>query len=103
MKKEDTPVIHLGAPMDIPGTAWDIITNTQGKIFSATFIKRTDNTVRKMVARTKVTKYLKGGNLAFDPKKRNLITVFDLQKKGYRMVNLENLIEIKAGGVTFTF
>ncbi len=74
----------------------EIIRATKGKIFSCSFIKK-DGTVRNMVARIGVQKNLKGGkNGASD--KNSLVTVFDMLNGGYRMINLETLITIKANG-----
>lgn len=77
-----------------------LIRATQGKIFTVSFIKK-DGTLRKMNCRLGVTKHLKGGELAFDPKEYDLIPVFDLQKNAYRMINLDSLVEITINGETF--
>ncbi len=68
-----------------------------GKIFSVTFTKR-DGTIRAMVARTKVKKHLKGGSLKFDPIRKGLLPVFDMQKQAYRMINVSEIKQLKAGG-----
>lgn len=67
---------------------------TKGKIFGVTFIKK-DGTTRNMTARLGVRKDLKGIGLSFSPDERNLIVVFDMQKKAYRMVNLSTIISIR--------
>ena len=77
-----------------------LIRATQGKIFTVSFIKK-DGTLRKMNCRLGVTKHLKGGELAFDPKEYDLIPVFDLQKNAYRMINLDSLVEVTINGETF--
>ena len=64
-----------------------------GKIFTAEFIKK-DNTRRVINCRTNVKKYLKGGTLNFNPTAKNLLPVFDLQKKQYRFINLSTLISV---------
>lgn len=64
-----------------------------GKIFTAEFIKK-DNTKRVINCRTKVSKYVKGVGLSFDPKAKNLLTVYDLQIKKYRFINLSKLISV---------
>ncbi len=77
--------------------AQELINSTNGKIFSVTFMKK-DGTIRDMTCRLGVTKHLKGGTLRFDPSERGLVTVFDLESKGYRMVNIETLISLNTKG-----
>jgi len=78
-----------------------LIKSTNGTIFAVTFVKK-DGTVRDMNCRLGVTKHLKGGEQAFDPNKEyDLLTVFDLQKKGYRMISLETLQKVTVNGQTF--
>lgn len=77
-----------------------LIQSTSGKIFTVSFIKK-DGTLRKMNCRLGVTKHLKGGELAFDPKEYDLVPVFDVQKNAYRMINTDTLVEITVGGETY--
>lgn len=72
-----------------------------GKIFSVTFIKRTTGEIREMVCRLGVKSHLRGGVKKFDDKEKNLLTVFDVQKNGYRSIPLENIIKVKVNGVTY--
>lgn len=65
-----------------------------GKIFSVTFVKK-DGTLRKMTARLGVKKDLKGVGLKFDPAEKNLLVVFDMHKRAYRMINLKTIISFK--------
>lgn len=68
-----------------------------GLIFSVKFIKR-DGSVREMQARLGVTSRLKGGQKAYDDSEKNILTVFDMNKEGYRAIKIETIIEIKAHG-----
>lgn len=74
----------------------------KGQIFSAKFIKK-NGEVRDMVCRLGVVKYLKGGEMAYDAKARNLLPVFDMQKKAYRMINISTLIQLKINGEVYKF
>jgi len=74
----------------------------KGKIFSVSFTKK-DGSLRNMLCRTGVKKHLQGGELKYNPIDKGLLTVWDLQKKGYRMVNLESLISIKIQGEVTEF
>ena len=67
-----------------------------GKIFSAQFVKK-DNTIRKIKARLGVTKHLKGGSKGYDYD--HLLTVWDLDKKAYRTINLDTLLSLKCGKI----
>lgn len=67
---------------------------TNGKFFSVSFIKK-DGTTRKMTARLGVKKNIKGVGLKFNPSEKNLIVVFDVHKKAYRMINLSTILTFK--------
>lgn len=84
-----------------PQTIRELLQRNGGKIFRVTFIKRTDGTERVMVCRIGVRKGVTGAGLAFDPAKKNLLTVYDVQKEGHRMVNLETVISVAMLGETF--
>ena len=67
---------------------------TNGRFFSVSFVKK-DGTKRKMTARLGVKKDIKGVGLKFNPSERNLIVVFDIHKKAYRMINLSTILTFK--------
>jgi len=77
----------------------DILYNTKGKVFSCNFIKK-DGTSRKMVARLGVKKNLKGGRNGAGLH-NGLVTVYDMVKGAYRMVNLETITSLRANGRTY--
>jgi hypothetical protein len=77
--------------------AKQLIKDTKGKIFTVTFIKRTDGSVRVMNARLGVKAYLKGGTLPYNPEEKGLIPVFDIQKRSYRMISLDSILVLKTG------
>jgi predicted CoA-binding protein len=56
-----------------------------------------------MVARRGVKKGVKGVGMSFNPDTKNLFVVYDMQKRGFRMVNLNTLIEAKVNGITIKF
>ena len=66
---------------------------SSGKVFSAKFIKK-DGSERVMNCRTGVVKHVSGKGLAFDPVKKGLIPVFDMNSNGYRFINYNTLISI---------
>lgn len=77
--------------------AYKIIKATKGHIFSCSFIKK-DGTIRDMVCRLGVKKYLKGGQLGFNPEEKGLIIVFDTAIKQYRCINVKTLMALKVDG-----
>ena len=81
-------------------TAKQYIYKTNGKIFSAVFIKK-DGEKRKMNCRRGVAKYVKGVGLKFKPEEHNLIGVFDMHKKAYRFINMKTLEEVKIKGINY--
>ncbi len=72
--------------------AKELISNSNGRIFSSVFIKK-DGSHRLMNARIKVTKHLKkdAKPQPYDPSRYNLLCVFDMVNKGYRMINVDTL------------
>ena len=73
-----------------------------GKVFRVDFIKRTDGSVRTMICRFGVKKYLKGGKKAYDSGDKGLFTVYEFGK-GYRSITIDNLILLKTAGVVYYF
>lgn len=65
-----------------------------GNIFSVDFVKKSGE-LRHMVCRKQVKKHLKGGTLKYNPKEKRLVCVFDMQKKDYRMIQLDKIKKIK--------
>lgn len=82
-----------------------------GKVFTVEFYKRTNGELRTMNCRRGVKKGVKGVGLKFDPKEKNLLTVYDMQKinegsdeKGaFRMINLSDLVSLKLEGKVYTW
>ena len=73
------------------------IQTAQNTIFSVTFIKK-DGSERTMVARLHVKKGVKGTGMAYNPVEKGLLPVWDMQKNGFRMINLKTVTELKIKG-----
>lgn len=71
-------------------------------IFSCDFTKK-DGSARTMTCRLGVKKYLKEGELPFDPVEKGLLPVFDMTKQDYRMINLKTVTEIRVAGRVYRF
>jgi hypothetical protein len=54
-----------------------------------------------MNCRGRVLKGLTGGELKFDPEEHRLISVYDMQNNGYRMINADTIQEVTIHGETF--
>jgi hypothetical protein len=76
----------------------DELNLNDGRIFGVHFVKRTTGEVRHMVCRTGVTKHLKGGDKSYDAAAKKLLTVYDVQKEGYRSIPLDAVIKIEHHG-----
>ena len=84
-----------------------------GRIFTVTFVKRTNGQTRVMNCRKGVRKGVSGQGMAYDPKRRNLVPVYDmklaaaLKKKGdtdtkaFRMIAIEGITEMTIKGVLY--
>lgn len=68
-----------------------------GRLFSVTFEKK-DGTLRRLTGRLGVKQGLVGTGMRFDPVARNMVPVFDVQKREFRMVNGSTIREIRARG-----
>ena len=100
-------------------TAWNLIEDTrqQGTIFNVTVIKRTTGEERTMRARLGVKRGVTGVGMAYNPKSKNLIACYDVQKaqemkslgfddvaaakKSYRMINLEGITSLAVSGQSY--
>ena len=80
----------------------NLLRETENKrIFTVTFVKE-DGSIRKMNAMRGVRKGVKGVGLKFNPSDKNLLSVYDMQKKGFRFVNLDDVISFTANKKHFT-
>lgn len=75
----------------------EIITLAGGTIFTAINVKRNGET-RKYICRLGVRKHLKGGELPYNPAEKDLLPIFDMQKKAYRMIDLKTLKYLRIRG-----
>ena len=73
------------------------IQTANNTIFSVEFIKK-DGTVRTMTARLHVKKGVKGTGMAYNPIEKGLIPVWDMQKNGFRMINLKTVTKLQIKG-----
>ena len=78
----------------------NLIKGTRGKIFSCVFIKK-DGSIRRMTCRLGVTKYIKGTGKPISNITNSYVTVFDLSKKSYRVINIDTINNITIGGLTY--
>lgn len=77
------------------------IRETEGKFFSVEFIKRTTGEKRIMNCRTGVKRYLVGENgkgASYNFQEKMLISVYDVEKSGYRSIPIEGITKITVDG-----
>ena len=73
--------------------AKELIKESKGKIFAATFIKK-DNTIRTLTSRTGKQYTPTGRAAPYKAEDYNLIPLYDMRKKAFRMLNLKTLITL---------
>ena len=79
----------------------DHIAKSKGETFGAHFVKK-NGEFRSMTCRFGVKKHLKGGERSWSRKDHpHLMTVFDMNKVGYRTINLDTLRFVSFGGNTY--
>jgi molybdenum cofactor biosynthesis enzyme len=71
-----------------------------GQIFNVKFTK-VNGEIRIMNARIGVKKDLKGVGMGYNAISKNILTVYDMQKKGYRSIKCERIISIKIDKVRY--
>jgi len=74
-------------------TAKELIKESKGKIFAATFTKK-DLSSRMMLARLGKKYTPTGKKQPYKPEEYNLITLYDMKIKAFRMLNLNTLLTL---------
>ena len=72
-----------------------------GRVFTATFCKRSDGSKRTMNARYNVVSKLKTGVASYDSDEHDLHTVYDLVEHNYRSINLDTIEKVVMDGVVY--
>ena len=81
--------------------AQDLIKASKGRIFTTVHTKK-DNTQRVTNCRTGVKKGVTGEGMKYSPADYNLIPVYDMQHRGFRMVNIDTLATLVIDKTTYT-
>lgn len=74
-----------------------------GRVFTLEFIKRTNGDRRVMNCRLGVKAHVKGVGRTFDPKTKDLLGVFDMQKQAYRFINLRDPLILRMDGKKYNW
>ena len=86
----------------------EAIRDTKGKIFNVMFVKK-DGTLRDMTCRVGVKKHASGTQpeISATRKKtlngKQMVTVYDMSKKGYRVINTHSLVHFKCGEIELDY
>lgn len=78
-------------------TAKDALLSSNGKFVTVAFRKK-DGSKRVLNGRLGVSKHVTGGGMPYDPGHYNMQVIYDVKAKGYRMVNLDEIIYTRIGG-----
>lgn len=84
-----------------PADAAKLLVNSDGKFFTAKFIKRTTGEARTMNCRTGVKKHLKGGAAAYNFSEKSLLSVWESASGEYRSIPLDRLLEVTLDDVLY--
>jgi hypothetical protein len=77
------------------------VINQCGKFVSVDY-KKLDGETRTLTGRLGVTSYLRGGENKVQSDERPYMTMFDIQLRQYRTVNLSSVSEMRASGKRYT-
>lgn len=75
-----------------------IVADCGHRFFTVRFVKRTTGEERTMNCRRMVRKHLRGGESAYNFDERKLVSVFDVQRGGYRCFPIDGVRELRAHG-----
>lgn len=79
----------------------DFIRSLNGKFFTVEFVKRSTGEVRIMRATTNYDSKTVGGVMTYDANAKQLIPVWDLEKKAFRSIPTDAVLRIVALGNTY--
>ena len=75
-----------------------------GRVFSVSFVKRTNGELRRMICRGRVRSKSAGTGAderPYIPEDYNLTTVYDMLKRGFRSIPLDSVVQIKVNGEVY--
>jgi hypothetical protein len=72
-----------------------------GLIFAVEFVRRSNGALDHMTCRTGVTKGTKGRSMGYDPKDHGLLSVYAMDRKGFRSIPVENIKKLTMMGQRF--
>ena len=82
--------------------AKELISQSKGRIFSTTYVKK-DNTVRTLTARTgKKYKSKTDRKAPYKAQNYNLLPLYDMRKKAFRMLNFNTLLTLSINNTKYT-
>ena len=98
--KSDNRCITFGEKKNMKMTRKELILKAteNGKGVGLGFIKRSTGKLRTGAFRRGVVKGITGEGLKFRPSEYDLITLYDMNAKGYRNVPLDSLVYVKGLG-----
>ena len=79
------------------------INQSKGRFFTVEFIKRTNGENRIMLCRTGVRRGVTGFGLKFNPVDKGLKTVWDCNKRQFRMITLNSVSKLNINKLQIKF
>ena len=79
----------------------ELVRGSRGRFMGITFVKK-NGTEREMNCRLHVSKGVKNKGMSWSPSERGYMTVYDTQKRGHRLVNINTVKSLKVNGDTYT-
>lgn len=71
------------------------------RIFSVTFKKRSDGSIRNIVGRLDVKKHVIGRGASYNASDYGLLIVFELKTNSYKCIPIDGIIDLKCGEISF--
>jgi len=80
--------------------AVNLIKSEGNQFFTVTFTKK-NGEERVLNGRRGVVKYVNGEGMKYVPSDYDLLTVYDVQAEGYRMISCNTISALRIGGVDY--
>ena len=80
-----------------------LILDSDGRLFSVTFVKRSDGSLRSMVARRGVSKGVTGAGMSYDPADHKLVTVYEFTngEGQFRSIPIDGVTSLTIDGQAY--
>ena len=95
-----TAIVHQSALIDSDRVA-DLPSDQRGRLFSITFRKKSDGTIRRITGRLGVNRHLKNGGEHTGLGRDGILTVYDVHGRSYKSIHFDTMLSVRAGGQSY--